>query len=163
MLNEVLLDALNTQINKEIFSSYLYLSMSAHFEANNLPGFAKWTRLQSQEEYGHAMKMFDFIIDRGNEVTLQAIDQPPVKFGTPLEVFEHIYSHEKVVTGLIHSLYSLALKEADYPSQIMLQWFVNEQVEEEKNSSQVVEMLKMAGNNMSIVMMLDGHLGKRGG
>lgn len=163
MLSKILQDAINEQIKHELYSSYLYLSMSAHFEAASLPGFAKWTRLQAEEETGHAMKFFDFINDRGGRVALQAIAQPPAEFGTPLEVFQAILEHEKKVTSLIHKLYALALKENDYASQVMLQWFIDEQVEEEKNASQIVEQLKMIEDRSTATFYLDKQLGKRSG
>ena len=156
-------DALNEQIKNELYSAYLYLSMSAHFEAANLPGFAKWMRIQAGEEQTHAMKFFDFINDRGGRVTLQAILQPPTEFTTPLAVFEQVLEHEGKVTAMIHNLYALALHENDYPTQVMLQWFINEHVEEEKNASHIVETLKLAGDKGGSLLMLDHRLGKRGG
>jgi ferritin len=163
MFSKTVQDALNEQIKNELYSAYLYLSMSAHFEAANLPGFAKWMRIQAGEEQTHAMKFFDFINDRGGRVTLQAILQPPTEFTTPLAVFEQVLEHEGKVTAMIHNLYALALKENDYPTQVMLQWFINEQVEEEKNASHIVETLKLAGDKGGSLLMLDHRLGKRGG
>nr|MBC7245557.1 ferritin [Chloroflexota bacterium] len=162
MLNKKLQEAMNEQIKNELYSGYLYLSMSAYFEANNLPGFAHWMRLQAAEEQAHALKFFDFIVDRGGRVVLQTIDQPPVEFKSPLAVFENTLEHEQKVTALINKLYELAIAEKDYPAQVMLQWFINEQVEEEKNASQIVETLKMAGEKGQALLMLDHQLGERG-
>jgi ferritin len=161
-LSKALQGALNDQIHKEYYSSYLYLAMSAYLEAQNLPGAAKWTRIQSQEELSHALKLFDHMIDRGNRVTLAAIQQPPAEYGSALQLFEKVLEHEQLVTASIHALYALAVKEQDYPAQVMLQWFVTEQVEEEKNASQVVEQLKAVGESKTSLMLLDRHLGKRG-
>ncbi|MBC7233665.1 MAG: ferritin [Chloroflexi bacterium] len=162
MLSKKLQDALNEQIKNELYSGYLYLAMSAYFEANNLPGFAHWMRVQAAEEQDHALKFFDFIVDRGGRVVLQAIDQPPVEFSSPLAVFETTLQHEQKVTGLINALYELAVAENDYPAQVMLQWFINEQVEEEKNATQIVETLKMIGEKGQALIMLDRELGQRG-
>ena len=162
MLSKVVQDAINEQIKNELYSAYLYLSMAAHCTAVNLPGFAHWMQAQSQEEVGHAMKFFEFVYDRGGRVVLQAIDQPPVDFQSPLDVFQQTLEHEQKVTAMIHQLYGLAVKENDYATQTFLQWFVTEQVEEEKNASQIVEQLKMVGDHTAALFMIDGHLGKRG-
>ncbi len=162
MLGKKLQDALNEQIKNELYSGYLYLAMSAYFETNNLPGFAHWMRVQAGEEQEHALKFFDFIVDRGGRVVLHAIDQPPVEFHSPLAVFEATLEHEQKVTGLINKLYELAVAENDYPAQVMLQWFINEQVEEEKNATQIVETLKMIGDKGQALIMLDRELGQRG-
>ncbi|MGC8786880.1 MAG: ferritin [Anaerolineae bacterium] len=162
MLSKKLQDALNEQIKNELYSGYLYLAMSAYFEANNLPGFARWMRVQAGEEQAHALRFFDFIVERGGRVVLQAIDQPPVEFSSPLAVFEATLEHEKKVTGLINRLYELAVAEKDYPAQVMLQWFINEQTEEEKNAAQIVETLKMIGEKGQALIMLDRELGQRG-
>jgi ferritin len=154
-------DAINEQIKNELYSAYLYLSMSAHFEAVNLPGFAKWTRLQANEEVGHAMKLYDYLNERGGRVVLHAIEQPPIEWGAPQEVFETILSHEQKVTSLIEALYETALAEKDYASQVMLHWFIDEQVEEEKNASEIVEQLRMAGDRPGNIMYIDRHVGKR--
>jgi ferritin len=162
MLSETMLKTINEQIKFELYSSYLYLSMSAHFESANLPGFAKWMRIQAQEELEHAMKFFDYIHDRGGKVTLQALKQPPTEFGTPQSIFETVLEHEQTVTSLINNLYGLAVKEGDYASQVFLNWFVNEQVEEEKNATTILETLKMIGDRSSAIYQLDRHVGKRG-
>jgi ferritin len=161
MLSDSMLKALNDQIKHEYYSSYLYLSMAAHFEAATLPGFAHWMKVQSQEELGHALKFFAYINDQGGRVTLQAIDQPPTQFGSALSIFQQSLEHERKVTGLIRGLCDLANKENDYATQTMLQWFVSEQVEEEKNASQIVEQLKMIGEQGAALFMLNAQLGSR--
>jgi ferritin len=153
---------LNDQIQAELYSAYLYLSMSAYCESANLPGFAHWMRVQAQEEQGHAMKLYGFVHDRGGRVVLQAIAQPPIEFDSALDVFERVYEHEQKVTGLIHDLYGLALEQKDYASQSHLQWFVDEQVEEEKTASGIVETLKVIGDKPHALIMLDRALAKRG-
>lgn len=153
--------AINAQIKHELDSAYLYLSMSAYFEADNLPGMARWMRLQAQEEVGHAMRFFDYMADRGERVELQALDQPPTQFESPLAIFEQTLAHEQQVTGLIHALFETALKAADYATQVELQWFITEQVEEEKSANQVVDQLRMVGDNRVALLMLDRQLGAR--
>lgn len=161
MLKKKLQDKMNDQIKHELDSAYLYLSMAAYFESANLPGAACWMQMQAKEEQEHAMKFFAHIHDRGGRVTLQALDQPPSEFGGLLDIFEKTLQHEQKVTGLINDLYSLAVKEEDYASQIFLQWFVDEQVEEEKNATQIVEQIKMIGDHKGSLFMLDAHLGHR--
>ena len=163
MLNPAVQQALNDQVQKELHSAYIYLSMAAYFEAENLPGAAHWMRGQAGEEQEHAMKLFDFIQDRGGRVTLQAIDAPPATFSSPLAVFEASYAHEQKVTKSIHDLYALAVKEADYPTQVMLQWFIDEQVEEEKNASAIMAQLKMVGDSPAALFMIDRQLAARAG
>jgi len=161
MFSQVVQDKMNQQIMHEMYSAYMYLSMSAQCESDNLPGFAKWLRMQATEEMEHAMKFYDFIHERGGKVILYAIDQPPSEFGKPAEIFEQVYAHEQKVTGLINGIYEIALKENDYPSQIFLHWFIEEQVEEENNSSQILDTLKMIGDSANGLFMLDRQLGKR--
>jgi ferritin len=163
MISKTVQDAINDQIKNELYSAYLYLSMSAHFEAANLLGFAHWMRVQAKEEQEHAMKFFDYINDQGGHVLLKAIDQPPTAWKSSLELFQQVLEHEQKVTGLINKLYELAVKENDYATQVMLQWFITEQVEEEKNASQVIEQLKLIDAHGAAVLMLDHQLGKRGG
>jgi len=163
MINKTMQDAMNEQINKEMFSSYLYLSMAAYFEDKNLPGFANWMRVQADEEREHAMKFYDFIIERGGRVQLKAIDAPKSDWGSNLEVVEEVAAHEAKVTASINELYELALKEKDYPSQIMLQWFISEQVEEESNAAEIVASLKMIEARETAVLQLDHRLAKRAG
>lgn len=162
MLSKSMLKALNEQINHELYSSYLYLSMSAHFQEANLPGFAHWMALQSKEEYEHAMKIFRYITERNGRVVLDAIDGPPTEFKKPLEVMKQVLEHEKKVSGLINRLYEMAVKEKDYPTQVMLQWFITEQVEEEKTAGDIIEQLKMVGDMPAGLIMLDRQLGSRG-
>ena len=161
MLTPTVEQALNDQIQKEFHSAYIYLSMSAYFEAENLLGAASWMRKQASEEQAHALKIFDFVIDRGGRVALQAIGQPPSDFASPLAVFEAAYAHEQKVTQSIHDLYALALRENDYPSQVMLQWFIDEQVEEERNSSAIMAQLKMVGDSPAALLMIDRQLAAR--
>jgi ferritin len=161
MLSTALQDAINDQVKNELFSAYLYLAMSAHFESAHLPGCARWMRMQSQEEASHAMKLFEFILERGGRVALQAIEQPPVKFKAPLDVFQQALEHERKVSGMIHRLYELAVKENDFATQVMLQWFIGEQVEEERSAGDIVEQLKMVGDQPVGLFMLDQQLGAR--
>jgi ferritin len=162
MITKAVLDRMNEQIMHELFSGYLYLSMSAYLEAENLPGFAHWMRVQASEEQVHAMKFYDFILDRGGRVALKAIQEPPVDFASPQAIFAQAYEHEQKVTGLINDLYNLAVTEKDLASQVFLHWFIDEQVEEEKNASQILEMLKKMGPSAGGLYQLDHRLGKRG-
>lgn len=161
MLSQKIQDALNAQINLELSSSYHYLAMAAFFESVSLPGMANWMKVQSEEERLHAMKLFDHMCDRGGTVVLQPIAQPRPTFDTPLSVFEAALENEQKVTEAINSLYALAQQESDYPSQVMLQWFISEQVEEEKTAQQAIDQLKMAGGDPSAILMLDQHFGQR--
>jgi ferritin len=161
MLSKKLQDALNQQINHELYSSYLYLAMSAHFESVNLPGFARWMKVQSEEENEHGMKFFHYVYERGGKVVLEAIAKPPVDYKTPIDVMKKVLEHEKKVTGTIEALYELALKEKDYAAQVMLHWFIKEQVEEEKNASDIIEMLKTIGDAPAGLAMLDSRVGAR--
>lgn len=163
MINKSVLDAMNDQVNKELYSSYLYLSMAAYLEDKNLSGFAHWMRVQESEERQHAMKFYDFIVGRGGRVVLKAIDAPKIEWKSTLELAEEVAAHEAKVTASINSLYELALSEKDYPSQIMLQWFISEQVEEEKNAAEIVSNLKLIEDRGTAVLMLDHRLAKRGG
>src|SRR5437763_14857868 len=129
MLKQSVQDAINEQIKNELYSAYVYLSMSAYCESTNLPGFANWMRMQSREEVGHAMKLFDFILDRGGHVVLEAIEKPPIEFKSPIDLAERTLEHERRVTGMIERLYELAITENDYATQAQLQWFITEQVE----------------------------------
>jgi len=163
MINQTVQKAINEQIKNELFSAYLYLSMAAYFEEKNLPGFAHWMRLQSQEEQEHALKFFNFILDRGGKVTLLAIEQPKTEWKSALDAFNDAYAHEQLVTGMINNIYEIALKEKDYPTQVMLHWFIDEQVEEEKNASEIVEQLKLIEERGTAILMLDHQLANRGG
>ena len=160
-LGKTIQDAINEQINFELSSAYLYLSMSAHFEAAGLPGFANWMRVQYKEETEHAMRFYKYVFERGGQVTLKAIPQPQTKFKTPLDVFTLVLGHEQKVTVAIHKIYDLAVKEKDYPTQTMLQWFINEQVEEEKNATEIINLLEMIGNSPANLILADHQLGGR--
>lgn len=162
MISTKMQDAINAQIKAELESAYLYLSMSAFFQNENLPGFAQWMRLQSKEELEHALKFYDYLLERGADVTLLSLNQPEAKFASAEEVFDKTYKHEQLVTSLIHKLYELALAEKDYPSQILLQWYIEEQVEEEANASQILATLKMIENKPQALLALDHQLGNRG-
>jgi ferritin len=162
MISKIMQDAINDQIQKELYSSYLYLSMSAYFSDRNLSGFAHWMRVQESEEREHAMKFYDFILERGGKVNLKAIDAPKTEWSSTLEVAEEVAAHEAKVTASIYALYETALKEKDYPAQIMLQWFISEQVEEEKNATEIVANLKLIEDRGTAIYVLDHQLGKRG-
>ncbi|MDO9121915.1 MAG: ferritin [Anaerolineaceae bacterium] len=162
MLSAVLQKALNEQINKEFYSAYLYLAMSAHFEDANLSGFAKWMKLQADEEQEHGMKFYSYLLERGAKVDLTPIAGPVIEGKSNLEIFKQVQAHEAVVTASINALYELALKENDYPTQIMLQWFITEQVEEEKNAADIVAKLDMIQDKGTAVLILDQQLGYRG-
>jgi ferritin len=163
MISKTMLDAINEQIKNEFYSAYLYLSMSAYFQEKNLPGFAAWLRIQFQEEQVHALKLYDHVLDRGGQVDLRAIAQPPADWKTNLEAFQLVLEHEQHVTALINKLYETALAEKDYAAQVLLHWFIDEQVEEEKNATEIVEQLKLIDAHGTPVLMLDHRLGKRGG
>lgn len=154
-------EAINSQINEELYSSYLYLAMAAHFNATNLPGFSHWMKVQADEEKAHAMKFYNYIYDRGGRVSLKAIPQPPAKFKSPLDVFKQVLEHEQKITKLINKLYELAIKEKDYPTEMMLHWFINEQVEEEKNDNEIIAQLEMIGDSLAMLMMIDRKLAER--
>ena len=162
MLSKKMQDAINEQIKNELYSGYLYLAMAAYAEDQNLPGFAHWMKAQCQEEVEHAMKFFGYIAERGGRVELKAIDEPPVEFDSPTALFEMTLEHEKKVTGLINDLYELALEEKDYASQVLLQWYIEEQVEEEATASEILETLKMAGDKGQALVMMDRGLAARG-
>ena len=163
MISKIMQDAINDQIQKELYSSYLYLSMSAYFADKSLSGFAHWMRVQEAEEREHAMKLYDFLLERGGRANLKAIDAPKTEWTSTLEVAEEVAAHEAKVTASIYALYETALKEKDYPTQIMLQWFISEQVEEEKNAAEIVSNLKLIEKGGTAIYVLDHQLGKRGG
>jgi ferritin len=153
--------AMNDQIRREFESAYVYLSMAAWMEDKNLPGFAAWLSQQAREEAGHALKIFNHLIDRGCRVRLQPLGGPATDFKSPLDVFEHVKHHEQGVTASINQLYGFAQDDRDYASQVFLEWFITEQVEEEKNSSQVLESVRRVGDNQAALVMLDRELGQR--
>lgn len=155
--------AFNDQIKNEFYSGYLYLAMAAFAESNNLPGFAKWFKVQYKEEISHGMKMFEFLHDKGARVHLQAIPEPAFDFASAQELFVETLKHEKKVTSLIESLSDLAKKVDDKAAEIFLQWFITEQVEEEKNASAILDTLKIIKPDSAALIMLDRELGKREG
>ena len=161
MFSKNLEQAVNKQIKNELYSGYLYLAMAAQCDSMNLKGFAHWLKVQAREELGHAMKFYDFVNDRGGRVVFEAIDKPPVEYRSLQEMFEAVYKHEQKVTGLINKLYEMAKAENDYPLQVHLQWFIDEQVEEEKNASEILAMLKLTGESGSGLLILDRALGER--
>lgn len=161
MISKKMEKALNAQINLEMYSSYIYLAMAADFEAKNLNGAATWMHKQAGEEWEHAMRIFKFINERGGRVTLQKIDVPPSDWDTPLGAFEDAYKHEQLVTKKISELVNQAQVEKDHATVSMLQWFVNEQVEEESSVSAIVEKLKLVGDQGGGLFMIDRELGMR--
>ena len=161
MIGKKLEKALNEQVNAEMYSAYLYLSMESYFKSLNLNGFAAWMRVQTQEEMMHAMKIYDFINERGGRVLLKPIEGPQTKWDSPLAVFEAVSEHEQKVTSLVNNLVDLAIEEKDHATNSFLQWFVNEQVEEEASADEAVQKLKMMENAPGGMFMLDRELGQR--
>ena len=161
MISKKMEEALNEQVNAELYSSYLYLSMESYFKSQNLNGFANWMRIQTQEEVMHATKIYDFINERGGRVLLKAIEGPQTEWDSALAVFKAAYEHEQKVTGLINSLLDLAIKEKDHATNSFLQWFVNEQVEEESSADDMVQQLKMMEKAPGGMFMLDRELAQR--
>jgi ferritin len=161
MIKDEVLQALNKQINAELYSSYLYLSMSAYFQSKDLPGHANWTRVQAQEELVHAMKIYDHVNERGGRVDLRPIDGPPVEWKSPVDVFEQVYGHEQKVTGMINELVDLSISNKDHATTNFLQWFIDEQVEEEASSNEVLQKIKRVENEASGLFMLDQELASR--
>jgi ferritin len=151
----------NEQIKNELAAGYLYLAMSAHFQAQNLVGFAHWMRLQAEEELSHAMRLFDYVIRRGGRINLHAIDAPAGEFGSAASVFEDVFEHEREVTGMIHRLYEVSAAEGDWAAQQELQWFISEQVEEEDSASTAKEQVRLAGDDQAALLMLDQQFGAR--
>jgi len=161
MISKTMQKAFNDQINAELYSEYYYLAMSAYCESIDLQGFAKWMMMQSQEERSHAMLLYEFLLDRDGQVELAAIAKPQGKFKSILDMFEHVLEHEKHVTKLIHDLYALAVKENDYAAQVELQWFISEQVEEEKTAKDIIAQLKWVGDKSTALFMLDQKMAGR--
>ena len=161
MISDTLTAEINEQIKYELYSAYMYLAMSADCSDRNLTGFAHWLSQQAEEEVAHAMRFYRFLLDRGARVELQAIDQPPASFGSPLEIMEKSLDHERFVTGRINGLYKLSVEEGDYAAQVLLQWFVTEQVEEEASIDEIVQRMKIFGAEGSALLMLDTQLGSR--
>jgi len=160
MLSEKMEEALNEQINKEMYSAYLYMAMSAHSKHIGLDGFANWFMVQYQEEMTHAMKIYDYINEQGGKVKLKAIKEPPSEFESPLDMFEKTLEHEKFITKSINELMDLAIKENDHATQIFLHWFVTEQIEEEANDNEIIAKLKLVGDGNGL-FMLDKELAAR--
>ncbi|MBI5390840.1 ferritin [Candidatus Woesearchaeota archaeon] len=154
-------DAVNKQINAEFYSAYLYLSMAAYFESLSLKGFAQWMKTQAKEEEKHAMKLFDHVVDRDAKVMLDAIDKPKQEWKSTLAVLEEAYKHEQSITLRIHTLLDLARKEKDYAAEVLLHWFVAEQVEEEHSTLTILDQLKLLGDSRSGLLDLDRELGGR--
>jgi len=161
MIDQRMQEALNKQINAEIYSAYLYLSMSAHFQSVNLAGFANWMRVQAHEELMHALKFYDYVNERGGRVMLQPVEAPPSAWDSPLALFEHVHQHEQKVTGMINKLVDLAVEIRDHATNNVLQWFVAEQVEEEASADEVVQKLKLVGDDPSALFMIDRELAQR--
>jgi ferritin len=161
MTKETLHNKINEQVTNEFQAAYFYLSMSSYFAAKNQPGFAHWMRVQSQEETEHALKFFDFLLKSGHQVTLLTIDQPASNFDSLLEVFSQALSNEKKVTSQIHHLADLAQQEQDEEAQKLVQWFVDEQVEEEESVSEIIEELQKVGDDANGLLALNEKLSKR--
>ena len=161
MLNPKIEEAFNRQVNAELHSAYLYLSMAAYFESETLSGMATWMRVQAQEEVAHAMKFFDFINERDGRVTLTQVEGPQTEWRSPLDAFQGAYAHECKITAMINQLVDLAIQESDHAANTFLQWFVSEQVEEEATAKSIVDKLKLAGDNSVALLMLDGEFGQR--
>jgi ferritin len=157
MLDATLEAALNDQVNLEFASAHIYLAMSAHMDGRNLVGAARWMRMQAEEESGHAMRFFDHILDRGGRVRLGTIEAPPEDFGSPLETFEQALEHERKVTAAIHAL----SKRADRTTEVFLEWFITEQLEEERTVEQIVGSMELAGDSGAAMLILDRELGSR--
>jgi len=160
-MSEKMMKAMNQQLNRELYSAYLYLAMSAYFEDLNLSGFAHWMRVQAREEEGHAMRFYWHLVKRGGKVVFSAIESPPKEWKSPLAVFQQAYQHEQKITKMIHDLLNLARAEKDYAADEFLQWFVKEQVEEEFSANEIVQKLKRIGESAGGLLFLDHHLAKR--
>ncbi len=161
MLSEAMTRALNEQITKELYSSYLYLQMAAFLDDASLVGMAAYMKVQAQEEISHAMILYNYVSERGGRVLLGAIDQPPADYSSSLDVFQKTLAHEKLVTASINNLMDMAIDERDYATRNRLEWFIGEQVEEEANASELVGKLELAGDKGSGLFMLDKELGAR--
>lgn len=161
MLDKEMEEAINKQLNAEFYSAYLYLSMGAYFEAKDLSGFANWMRVQAQEERDHAMKFYDYLVTRGARVTLTEITAPPTEWESAIAVFDHVYRHEQMVTGLINKLVDLAISLSDHATNNFLQWYVAEQVEEEESASTVLQKVKLSEEDSRALFMIDQELATR--
>lgn len=161
MMSQTIQDAINRQINAEMGASYSYLAMSAWCERSHFTGSARWLRAQSREEHGHAMRLFDFMLARNARPELLKLDQPRCEFKSLAEVFETAYEQEKSVSAQIDALYELAFREKTYPAVVQLEWFLTEQVEEEKSFREIVARLRMVGNDPAGLLEIDNSLGAR--
>jgi ferritin len=161
MLSKQMESALNDQTNAEMYSAYLYLAMSAYFQSVNLSGFANWMKIQAQEEMVHAMKFYDYINERGGRIALKAIEAPPKDWESPLDVFDATLAHEQKVTSLINNLVDIAMEERDHATNIFLQWFVSEQVEEEDSANEILQKIKLMADAPGGMFMLDNEMGQR--
>lgn len=161
MIGKRIQEEINKQIQEELASAYIYLSMAAYFESEGWEGMASWMKKQAAEEHAHAMKFFNHLVERGGRVELSAIDKPPVEWESPLAAFKNAYEHEQHITSRINHMFEVAREEKDYPAEILLQWFINEQVEEEDQTLKIVEMLERIKGSMPGMYMLDSKLGKR--
>ena len=162
MISPKMQEAFDAQINEELFSAHLYLAMSIHCEAQSFKGFGAWLRAQHQEELEHASKLIEHVLARGGKPTLKAIREPSASFGSIPKVFEAVVAHERHITAQVHKLYELALAEKDVAAQLLMQWYVNEQVEEEATATEIHEKLKMVGDRPGSALYLDKEYGKRG-
>lgn len=161
MISETMQEAMNDQINREMYAAYLYLGMSAFLDSKNFTGMARWMRAQYGEELTHGLKLLDFVIDRGGKVELKSVKAPPSDFGSPLGCFEAALEHERAVTRDLAKLYDQAMREKDHSAHSLMEWFMDEQVEEEKTAEEIVDKLKLAGDNGAAVLMMEMELGKR--
>ena len=161
MISKKMQDALNKQVNAELYSAYLYLSMESYFRSKNMNGFANWMRVQTQEEMSHVMKFYDFINDRGGRVKLAGMNAPKTEWNSPIEVFEDTYEHECKVSSLIYDLVDLAAGENNHPAATFLQWFVTEQVEEEANVDDIIQKLKLTEEAKGALFLMDKDMGTR--
>ncbi len=161
MFSEKMTKAMACQVNAEFYSAYLYLAMNSYLSSINLAGMAHWMKMQTQEELFHGTKLYDFVLERNGRIILAGIAQPRGEWDSPLDVFEHVYAHEQKVTGLINDLINIAQDERDHATNIFLQWFITEQIEEEANSSGIVHKLQLIGNDASGLFALDQNLGSR--
>lgn len=161
MINESMQDAINTQIHRELESAYIYLAMSAYFESEDLPGFAHWMRMQAGEEREHAMRLYEYLHERGGRVVLKAITQPPQDYGSTREAVQNVLDHERMITKSIHDLYELAQRERDFATQSHLQWFIDEQVEEEASAEALLSRLALVEQGQGNLLMLDRELADR--
>lgn len=161
MIGKKMNDSFNKQINEELYSSYLYLSMAAHFDAQGLGGISNWFRLQAQEEMFHAMKFYHHIVERGGQVVFNAIQEPKKKWDSTMNAFKDALKHEQHISACINDLMDLSIKEKDFASRSLLQWFVDEQVEEEASVNEIIDRLNLAGEKGHMIYMIDRELGGR--